>query len=685
VWEGVKRLSLGVALIALASLVLLLSDWSRRRPRAKPLPSVALFQIASRPVMDDCAAGVLAGLARNGLVPGRTVAVQRFNAENDLPTANSIAKTILAGRFNLVVTVSTPCLQVMANANRNGAMTHIFGAVTDPFGAGVGINRGNPLDHPRHLVGVGTFQPVEATFRLAKRLFPELKVVGEVWNPAEACSEACTRKARAICGELGITLLEAPVDNTAAVREAAESLSSRGVQALWIGGDNTVELAATQVVDVAARAGVPLFASAPTHATVGAAFALGADYARVGELVGDLAARVLRGLNPATVPIEDVVPEQLALNLDAMRALRIPWTVPDDVRRSATIVIDHGLPTSATGTIAAARAGQPVAASATTATPAATVPAAAPPVPVLAHRVWTVHFLNYMPQTMVEDCHRGFFDELPRLGVVAGRDCQIRVSNAQGDAATLAMMVDAAIADRADLILLTSTPTLQAAVQKVKEIPVVFSVVANPMLAGVGKSFADHLPNVTGISTMSDYAEMARVVRECLPDARRVGTLFATNEDNSIFNKDSMEAALRAVGIELISQGVTAVPDVPDAALSLTGGDIAALCQVNSNALDAAFASITAAARRDHKPLFAFTSGQAKKGGAAVAVARDYEQAGRDMARLMVRIMSGVPPSALPIQLVSRTRIVVNRANAALCGLTLPESLLRRADEVLEN
>jgi len=295
-----------------------------------------------------------------------------------------------------------------------------------------------------------------------------------------------------------------------------------------------------------------------------------------------------------------------------------------------------------------------------------------------------MHFLNYLPSTMVEDCHRGFFDELPKIGVVPGRDCEIRVSNAQGDAATLAMMVDAAVADRADLILLTSTPTLQAAVQKVKSIPVLFSVVANPMLAGAGASFADHLPNVTGISTLSDYAEMARVVKECLPGARRVGTLFASNEDNSIYNKDAMEAALRTVGIELVAEGITTAPEVADAALALTGSDIAALCQVNSNALDAAFSSVTMAARKDRKPLFAFTSGQAARGGAAVAVARDYEQSGRDLARLLGRVVRGERPSAIPIQLVSKTRIVVNRANAALCGLEVPASLLRRADEVLE-
>jgi ABC-type uncharacterized transport system substrate-binding protein len=371
--------------------------------------------------------------------------------------------------------------------------------------------------------------------------------------------------------------------------------------------------------------------------------------------------------------------------LAALVLLASDWSrrKPKEARRNAASLVDSGSPPArAVASPAVPRAERPAPLPSATApaSPTSAVAAPAPP----SSQVWRVHFLNYMPSTMVEDCHRGFFDELPKLGIKPGRDCEIKVSNAHGDMATLSMMVDAAIADRVDLILLTSTPTLQTAVQKVKDIPIVFNVVANPMLAGAGKGFEDHLPNVTGISTMSDYAEMARVVKECLPGARRVGTLFSSNEDNSIFNKDSMAIALGAVGIELVTRGVTAAPDVPDAALSLTGSDIAALCQVNSNALDAAFTSITLAARKDHIPLFGFTSGQATKGGAAVAVARDYEQAGRDMARLVLRVMTGERPATIPFQLVSKTRIIVNRANAALCGLEVPASLLRRSDEVLE-
>ena len=90
------------------------------------------------------------------------------------------------------------------------------------------------------MVGHGSFLPVDEAFALARRALPALKRVGIAWNPAESNSEAFTRKAREACRALGLTLLEANVENTSGVAEAVQSLASRGAQALFVGGDNTM-------------------------------------------------------------------------------------------------------------------------------------------------------------------------------------------------------------------------------------------------------------------------------------------------------------------------------------------------------------------------------------------------------------------------------------------------------------
>ncbi|MFB3906620.1 MAG: ABC transporter substrate-binding protein [Acidobacteriota bacterium] len=335
-----NRLGLGLLLIGLTSALLLFSDSNQKKTRTE-VARVAVFQFATRPLMDECVAGILDGLRVEGFTDGQEMKVEKFNAENDLPTANTIARLIVSRNYDLVITASTPCMQILAGVNQKGAVRHVFCAVTDPFGAGVGISRENPTDHPRHMAGIGTFQPVEATFRIAKQLYPGLKRVGEAWNPAEACSEACTLKARAICQELGIELMEAHVDSSSGVREAVASLAARGAQAIWIGGDNTVEIAVDSVVEVARKANVPVFANSPANLDRGLLFALGADYVEVGKTAGILSGKILKGLDPASVPIKDVMPHRLALNLRSMKGLRDPWRVPPDLPVKAADVIDE--------------------------------------------------------------------------------------------------------------------------------------------------------------------------------------------------------------------------------------------------------------------------------------------------------------------------------------------------------
>lgn len=166
-----KHLWLGLTLIAAASGVLLISDWAQR-PAGGTMKRVAIVQHASQAALDEGVAGILDGLAAQGFVDGKTVSIQRFNAENDLVTANAIARQVVSSNFDLVVTSSTLSLQTIATANRDGKVKHVFGIVADPFSAGVGISRENPLNHPKYMTGIGSFVPVDRALKMAKDLYP---------------------------------------------------------------------------------------------------------------------------------------------------------------------------------------------------------------------------------------------------------------------------------------------------------------------------------------------------------------------------------------------------------------------------------------------------------------------------------------------------------------------------------
>src|SRR6188474_2206353 len=116
-WPIARKLALGVFLILAAASVLLFSDLNRRKTRRQDVPQIALMQYASNSLLDEGVQGVVDGLAEQGFVQGTTISIRRYNAQADMPTANAIASEITDGRFPLVITVSTPCLQVVASAN----------------------------------------------------------------------------------------------------------------------------------------------------------------------------------------------------------------------------------------------------------------------------------------------------------------------------------------------------------------------------------------------------------------------------------------------------------------------------------------------------------------------------------------------------------------------------------------
>jgi ABC-type uncharacterized transport system substrate-binding protein len=344
-----RTLTLGLALIAGSAAVLLYSDLGSRERATSPTPvdrtgrirSLAIVQPASHPAIDAGIAGMLEVLASRGYADGQRIHVRRYNAGADIATATAIAREVTTGTYDLIVTVTTTSLQTVARANAVGARTpHVFGMVTDPYSAGVGINRENHLDHPPYMTGYGSMQPIAKAFALARRMRSELRRVGLIWTPAESNSVAQTNIARVECQRLGITLLEANAENASSVAEAAGSLVARGVDAIWISGDVTVAIATDAIVAIARRARIPVFTVTPPAVDKGTLFDLGADDLEIGRRTGALAADVLDGKSTAEIPVENMVPELLMVNRTALRELRDLWEIPDDVAVSAAVVID---------------------------------------------------------------------------------------------------------------------------------------------------------------------------------------------------------------------------------------------------------------------------------------------------------------------------------------------------------
>ena len=283
---------------------------------------------------------------------------------------------------------------------------------------------------------------------------------------------------------------------------------------------------------------------------------------------------------------------------------------------------------------------------------------------------------QYIDSPMSEECENGIRKALNDKNLKEGFDFTLKIYNAQGDLATMNSIAGLLGSENWDLIFASSTPTVQMLVKKLPDSKIVFSNVGDPRAAGLGKSFTNHIPHVSGISTMSDFEGLIRLVKVLHPQIKRIGTVYTPGEINSVSYKTHLDEAAQKAGIELISVPANSVTEVLDAANSLVSQRIEAFCQITDNLISSCISAILKISVASKIPLYGFSSGLVSQGAVAVC-ARDYFQAGYEAGEMGIEVLSGRDPSQIPFQYVNKTDFILNPKNAEFFKIDIPEALFK--------
>ncbi len=647
-----KDLWLSVLLIAAASAVLLLSDLEQRksnvRQTKKSLPAIAIMQISSTPLLDKHVEGIIDGLKEGGVLDDDLLNLKKYNALGDLSMANTIAREIVNNPFDIVITSSTLALQTFAKANQQSQKTHVFGAVTDPFGAGVGIVGKEAANHPPYLCGIGTFQPVEKAFRIAREMNPKLRKVGVVWNPGEQCSEACLLQARQICKELGVMLIEAVAVNTSEVSEAVRSLTSKGVDAIWIGGDTVATASARMIFSIAAQFRIPVFTNDPADAAAGALFGLGADYYTVGKITAQLAVEVLNGRLPSTVAIDNVVPEKLVLNDSLMRVYASDWTPgamvksllrgDDNADQSSRQTIDFkdyiqkgNLPSTA----------QLLSADHFT------------NLYQKRKRPAKVAVITLVENRLLEEAVRGVEEGMKWSGLQPGVDYQLQSYSAQGEIAQLPQIIDAVIRENPDVIVSVTTPAMMAIAAKVKEIPVVLTVTSNPIRLRVFKNGRPE--NICGVHDNPPLNELVQMALDYDASLKTFGIVYDPSQMNAVLSVETLREVMKQRKLTLVEATASNVTELGLATQALIQRGAKAIVVSADNLVNTGFSAIHKVAQPAGIPIFA-TEPQLVEQGATGALGDSFIDWGTQSGKLVAKVLAGVSPKVLPLSETEKHR-----------------------------
>lgn len=284
---------------------------------------LGIIQIVEHPSLDQARQGFLDRLEELGY----TVQADYQNAQGDMATAQIIARSLAESRPDLILAIATPTAQAMAQAT--STIPILITAVTDPEAAGLVERNERP---GTNVTGTSDLNPVDRQLALVREIAPAARRVGVLYNAGEANSVVQVAWARDVAEELGLTLVEATVASSSEVFQAAQSLMGR-VDAIYVPTDNTVVSALESVIQVAEQAKLPLVVGEPDSVARGGLITVGIDYYQLGRQTAEIADRILKGADPAEIPIEYQANPRLVVNPGA--AARMGVTLPQELLAQA--------------------------------------------------------------------------------------------------------------------------------------------------------------------------------------------------------------------------------------------------------------------------------------------------------------------------------------------------------------
>lgn len=294
--------------------------------------SVAVTSIVEHPALDSIRDGVREALTKAGYTDGKGLNWQFQTAQGNTAIAAQIARKFVGDKPDVIVAIATPSAQAVVAATK--AIPVVYSAVTDPVAAQL-VKSMEPSG--TNVTGVSDSLALEKQVELIKKVVPNAKRVGMVYNPGEANSVVVVKRMRELLPQSDMSLVEATAARTVDVGAAARSMVGK-VDVIYTSTDNNVVSAYEALVKVGNDAKIPLVASDTDSVKRGAIAALGVNYHDLGIQTGNMVIQILKGQKPGEIASQTSDKLELFVNPGAARKQGV--TLSDAFIKSATQVVE---------------------------------------------------------------------------------------------------------------------------------------------------------------------------------------------------------------------------------------------------------------------------------------------------------------------------------------------------------
>ena len=298
-------------------------------------------------------------------------------------------------------------------------------------------------------------------------------------------------------------------------------------------------------------------------------------------------------------------------------------------------------------------------------------------------RIARIGFLH--PGTAPNASADVFRNALQDLGYIEGRDVTIEFRWAEGHMERLSALAAELIALKVDVIVVGTTPAIKAVAEKTKTIPIVMTVVADPVADGLVQSLGHPGGNVTGLTIVSPELSGKRIelLKEAVPKLSRLAVLWnPANPTHATALRES-QATAKVLGLQAVLVPVPSAAEVDAAFATIARVRASALFVLDDGVLFIERQRIAKLALKNRLPLVSGISGYADAGGLLTYGARQTDLYLR-AAVFVDRILKGAKPANLPIEQPSSFELVLNLKTAKSLGVAIPDSVRWRADRLIE-
>ncbi|WP_105134360.1 tryptophan ABC transporter substrate-binding protein [Streptococcus suis] len=290
--------------------------------------------------------------------------------------------------------------------------------------------------------------------------------------------------------------------------------------------------------------------------------------------------------------------------------------------------------------------------------------------------------LQFVTHDSLDEIYKGIKAGLEEGGYSITDNLEIDFMNAEGDQSQVQTMSKKLVDNGNELLIGIATPAAQGLANATTELPIIMGAVTDPVGANLVTDLKNPGGNITGVSDQTPVADAVSLIKEITPDAKTIGVLYSSNEDNSKIQVAEFKAAAEEAGYTVLEYAVASSNEIA-ATVEVASSKADVLFTPVDNTVASAFSTVVSVANKTKTPIFTSVEDMVEGGGIASVTLSQYDL-GVATGKMAAKILDGANPANTPVQIFNEGTVVVNQKVAKELGITLSDDVISKASKVIE-